>query len=69
MQSQLSEKEVVCEDLNNLYVEASNELTELKEKHKRDIEWVLKEYINCVNDSDAITEKLEEMLNETHKTK
>ncbi len=37
----------------------------IQQKHdkiKEDAKWVLEEYIRCVNDSDEITEKLQEMI-------
>ena len=44
-----------------LYAE---EIQKKYDKIKEDAEWVLNEYIGCVNDRDEITERLEEMINE-----
>ena len=44
-----------------LYAE---EIQKKYDKIKEGAEWVLNEYIGCVNDSDEITERLDEMINE-----
>lgn len=42
----------------------SEELHKKYDKIKQDAQWVLDEYINHVNDSDEITERLQKMINE-----
>ena len=39
-----------------------DELTKEVERLRKGIDWTRAEYIKCVNDSDEITEKLEELL-------
>ena len=45
--------------INDAFEEIRNKNRELIEG----INWVREEYVKCVNDSDAITEKLQELMN------
>ena len=43
-------------------LELKKQLTYNNDKLKEGLKWLLNEYINCVNDSDAITEKIEKLI-------
>lgn len=48
------------------YQNALQQIEDQKQKIKvlkKGLKWVLDEYIKCVNDSDEITEKLQELIN------
>ena len=45
-------------------LELKKQLTYNNDKLKEGLKWLLNEYINCVNDSDAITEKIEKLIDE-----
>ena len=49
-------------ELNNYRQSEIDELTKEVERLRKGIDWTRAEYIKCVNDSDEITEKLEELL-------
>ena len=50
-----------CNEVQKLE-KVNDELTKEVERLRKGIDWTRAEYIKCVNDSDEITEKLEELL-------
>lgn len=52
----------IGKEVNNSSQSKIDELTKEVERLRKGIDWTRAEYIKCVNDSDKITEKLEELL-------